>query len=433
MAESIPVQAPPAPEAVPLLLKSRALGRILAAFTYRDFRVQWFGACTSSIGTWVQLTAQNWMVLSLTGSAFFLGLDSFLQQLPIMLFTLVGGVLADRRDRRRTLLGSQYVQMATATVLALLVYFDIVTISYILILSFTTGLAQAFGGPAYQSLVPSLVDKKDLPNAVALNSIQFNIARVLGPLLFAATLSITAGWGFGDQQSMAVCFALNAVSFLVVINTLMALRVKHIPPAQTRSMRDELKGGISYVRQRGELVALIILAATTTFLGFAVLTFLPVFTKNVFQGDARTYSHLLAFSGSGSVVGALIVAWLGKFKRMGLTALLTQAIYGMFIVAFALSRTLWLSDILLFLTGAALMVVFSTVTSLVQLIAPNEMRGRVMSIYMVAFRGGMPLGSLASGYAATFISAPLVLEINGILLVLVAVYFLIRSHGIREI
>ena len=406
---------------------------MLAAFTYRDFRVQWFGACTSSIGTWVQLTAQNWMVLSLTGSAFFLGLDSFLQQLPIMLFTLVGGVLADRRDRRRTLLGSQYVQMATATTLALLVYFDVVTITYILILSFTTGLAQAFGGPAYQSLVPSLVDKKDLPNAVALNSIQFNIARVLGPLLFAATLSVTAGWGFGDQQSMAVCFALNAVSFLVVINTLMALRVKHIPPAQTRSMGDELRGGISYVRQRGELVALIVLAATTTFLGFAVLTFLPVFTKSVFQGDARTYSHLLAFSGSGSVVGALIVAWLGKFKRMGLTALLMQALYGMFILAFALSRTLWLSDVLLFLTGAALMVVFSTVTSLVQLIAPNEMRGRVMSIYMVAFRGGMPLGSLASGYAATFISAPLVLEINGILLVVVAGYFLIRSHGIREI
>jgi predicted MFS family arabinose efflux permease len=323
--------------------------------------------------------------------------------------------------------------MTTATVLALLVYFDLVTITYILILSFTTGLAQAFGGPAYQSLVPSLVEKKDLPNAVALNSIQFNIARVLGPLLFAATLSITAGWGFGDQQSMAVCFALNAISFVVVINTLMALRVKHIPPAQTRSMRDELQGGISYVRQHSELVALIVLAATTTFLGFAVLTFLPVFTKNVFQGDARTYSHLLAFSGAGSVVGALIVAWLGKFKRMGRTALLMQAIYGMFIVAFAVSRTLWLSNVLLFLTGAALMVVFSTVTSLVQLIAPNEMRGRVMSIYMVAFRGGMPLGSLASGFAATYISAPLVLEINGVLLVLVAVYFLIRSHGIREI
>jgi MFS family permease len=432
VAESIPADAPPV-ETPAVLFKSKTLGRTLAAFTYRDFRVQWFGACTSSIGTWVQIAAQNWMVLSITGSAFFLGLDSFLQQLPIMLFTLVGGVLADRRDRRRTLLASQYVQMTTAATLALLVYFNLVTIWYILLLSFTTGLAQAFGGPAYQSLVPSLVDKKDLPNAVALNSIQFNIARVLGPLLFAATLSIVGGWGFSEQQSMAVCFLVNALSFLVVINTLMMLRVKHIPPAQTRSMRDEMSGGIQYVRQRRELVSLIVLAATTTFLGFAVLTFLPVFTKSVFKGDATTYSHLLAFSGSGSVVGALIVAWLGKFKRMGLTALLTQAVYGAFIVAFALSQTLWLSDILLFLTGASLMVVFSTVTSLVQLIAPNEMRGRVMSIYMLAFRGGMPIGSLASGFAARYISAAAVLQINGVLLIIVAAYFLVRSHGIREI
>jgi predicted MFS family arabinose efflux permease len=405
---------------------------MFVAFTYRDFRVQWFGACTSSIGTWVQITAQNWMVLSLTGSAFFLGLDSFLQQLPIMLFTLVGGVLADRRDRRRTLLSSQYVQMATAAVLAILVFTNVVTITYILLLSFTTGCAQAFGGPAYQSLVPSLVDKKDLPNAVALNSIQFNIARVIGPLLFAATISMASIWGFGDQQSMALCFAVNAVSFLVVIYTLMSLRVKHIPPTQQKSMRHELTGGLQYVRQQSVLLALIVLAATTTFLGFAVLTFLPLFTKSVFQQGAGTYSHLLAFSGAGSVVGALIVAWLGKFKRMGLTALLMQALYGVFIIAFAWSRTLWVSDILLFLTGAALMVVFSSVTSLVQLIAPNEMRGRVMSIYMVAFRGGMPLGSLASGYLATFFGAPNVIAMNGGLLIVVAAYFLVRSHGVRE-
>jgi MFS family permease len=152
----------------------------------------------------------------------------------------------------------------------------------------------------------------------------------------------------------------------------------------------------------------------------------------VFHEGASTYSHLMAFSGAGSIVGALIVAWLGKFRRMGLTALLVQALYGILIVAFASSRLLWLSDVLLFLTGAALMVVFSTVTSLVQLIAPNEMRGRVTSIYMVAFRGGMPLGSLISGYLATFLGAPLVIGINGVLLVAVAVYFLARSHGVRE-
>ena len=406
--------------------------RTLAAFSYRDFRVQWFGACTSSIGTWTQTTAQNWLVLSITGSAFYLGLDAFLQQLPIMLFTLIGGVLADRRDRRQTLLASQYVQMSTATILAVLVFSDGVRIWHILVLSFMTGVAQSFGGPAYQSLIPSLVETKDLPNAVALNSIQVNIARVLGPLAFAATLAIGARSGFSDPQAMALCFALNAVSFLVVIYALLSLRVKHIPPAQVRSMRAELKTGLDYVRNHGSLVALIILAGTTTFLGFAVLTFLPLFTQEVFHEGASTYSHLLAFSGAGSVVGALIVAWLGKFPRMGLTALVVQALYGLFILAFAFSQTLWLSDVLLFLTGASLMVVFSTVTSLIQLLAPNAMRGRVMSIYMVAFRGGMPLGSLVSGYFATLVGAPTVIAVNGVLLVLVAAYFLVRSHGVRE-
>jgi MFS family permease len=405
---------------------------MLAAFTYRDFRVQWFGACTSSIGTWTQLTAQNWLVLSLTGSAFYLGLDAFLQQLPIMLFTLIGGVLADRLDRRRTLLMSQYVQMATAVTLAALVYSGVVQIWHILLLSFTTGIAQSFGGPAYQALIPSLVDKKDLPNAVAFNSIQFNIARVLGPLAFGGTLAMAARWAYTDEQSMGLCFLLNALSFIVVIGTLMSLRVKHIPPAAVHTMRDELQSGLTYVKEHASLVSLIVLAAATTFLGFAVLTFLPIFTQRVFKEGAGTYSQLLAFSGGGSIVGALIIAWLGKFKRMGLTALVMQAIYGALIIAFSLSRTLWLSEVLLFFTGAALMVVFSTVTSLIQLLAPNEMRGRVMSIYMVAFRGGMPLGSLVSGYMATYIGAPMVIGINGGLLILVAAYFLFTSHGVRQ-
>jgi MFS family permease len=415
------------------MLGSKALQRMFSAFIYRDFRVQWFGACTSSIGTWTQSAAQNWMVLELTRSAGYLGLDAFLQQLPIMLFTLVGGVLADRRDRRRTLLTSQYIQMTTAAILALLVFFGVVQIWHILVLSFMTGLAQAFGGPAYQALIPSLVDKKDLPNAVAFNAIQVNVARVLGPLVFSATIGAFAIWGFSDVQGMAACFAVNALSFLVVVYTLMSLHVKHIPATgAVQRMRDEMRTGLTYVRNQGSLVALTVLAAATTFLGFAVLTFLPIFAQNVFHEGASTYSHLLAFSGAGSIVGALVVAWLGKFKRMGLTTLLVQIVYGLVMLAFARSTTVWISEALLFIAGAAMMIVFSTVTSLVQLIAPNEMRGRVMSIYMLAFRGGMPIGSLVSGYLATFIGAPTVISINGVLLVLVALYFLVRSHGVRE-
>jgi len=406
---------------------------MLTAFTYRNFRVQWFGACTSSIGTWMQIVAQNWLIVSLTNSSpFFLGLDAFLQQLPIILFSLIGGVFADRYDRRRTLILSQCLQMATSGTLALLMYLHAVQIWHVLTLSFATGVAQSFGGPAYQSLIPSLVDKKDLPNAVALNSIQFNVARVLGPLAFALTLSFYKHWGYSEPQAMNACFLLNSLSFLVVITTLVMLRVKHIPPAKSGRMREELKSGLSYVRHHSSLAALIVLAAATTFLGFALLTFLPIFAQKVFHEGAGTYSHLMAFSGAGSILGALIVAWLGKFPKMGWTALLVQALYGVLIIGFAVSRVLWLSDILLFLTGAALMVVFSTVTSLVQMIAPNEMRGRVMSIYMLAFRGGMPLGSLVSGYLATYLGAPLVIGINGALLVVVAIYFLTRNHGVLD-
>src|SRR5438874_4231675 len=234
---------------------------MLAAFGYRDFRVQWIGACSSAIGTWMQIIAQNWLVLSLTNSPFFLGLDAFLQQLPIILFTLIGGVFADRYDRRRTLLASQYIQMATSATLATLMYFHVVQIWHILALSFATGVAQSFGGPAYQSLIPSLVDKKDLPNAVALNSIQFNVARVLGPLAFGLTLVMFRTWGYSEPQAMNACFLLNSLSFLVVINTLMMLRVKHIPPATAGKMQDELKLGLNYVRHHDSLTALIVLAA----------------------------------------------------------------------------------------------------------------------------------------------------------------------------
>jgi len=408
---------------------------MLAAFGYRDFRVLWFGACTSSVGTWMQSLAANWLVLALTGSATFLGLDAFLQQLPIMLFTLIGGVLADRLDRRKTLLLSQYVQTATAATLAVLVYFGWIEIWHILLLSFITGCAQAFGGPAYQSLIPSLVDKRDLTNAIALNSIQFNVARVIGPLIAGAVLSVFAVWGFGESspEAMTACFTINALSYLVVIYALNSLHVRHIPPATRRPMMEELRGGLSYVRRTPALPPLIFLAFATTFLGMPVLTLLPVFARDIYQEGVAEYSRMMAFSGAGAIVGSLTVAWLGRMKRMGVTTLAVQAAFGIFIILFALTRTLYISYLLLFLTNVALMVVFSTVTSLIQLSAPNEMRGRVMSIYLVAFRGGMPLGSLANGYLASTFSAPTVLVVNGALLAAVAAYFLFRSHGVREI
>ena len=418
------VQPAPQPEyETPPLLASPFLQRTLAAFTYRDFRVLWFGAFTSTVGTWMQKVAQSWLILDLSKSSFFLGLDDFLGQLPILLFTLVGGVIADRHDRRRLLLGSQYVQMTTAFTLAGLILFGHVRIWHVLALSFLTGLAQAFGGPAYQSLIPSLVNKKELPNAIALNSIQFNLARVFGPLLAGAAMAI----------GTAACFGLNGLSFLVVIVALMSLRIKHIKTVDRKPMLQEMKGGIAYARSQPSLIALTVLAFLTTFLGLPLLTFLPVMVREIFHGDVSRYTHMMAFSGAGAVVGALVVAWLGRFKHMGRTLLIVQAIFGALIATFAVSRVWWWSCVLLFAAGAALIVVFSMTASLVQLIVPDHLRGRVVSIYMVAFRGGMPLGSLAGGYAASLTSAPQVLAVNGVLVSLVALYFLVRSHGVREL
>ena len=402
------------------------LRRMAAALHYRDFRVLWFGAFTSTIGTWMQKVAQNWLVLTLAGpaSAFFLGLDSFLGELPILLFTLLGGVIADRQDRRRLLLTSQYVQMATAFTLAALVYWDVVRIWHVLTLSVITGLAQAFGGPAHQSLLPSLVGKKDVPNAIAFNSIQFNAARVIGPLLAGAALA-----AFG----MVACFALNGLSFVAVIFAILSLHITFTRPATTTRIHQELRIGLQFVRERPALIGLAILGFATTFLGNPVLTFLPLFAQNVFHGGVTQYTWLMACAGGGAVVGALVVAWLGSFEHMGRTLLTIQLVYGLLVVVFAVTRVMVLNAMLLFAAGACLVMVASMLSSLVQLNAPNEMRGRVMSIYMVAFRGGMPLGSLAAGWIASITSAPIVLTVNGVLLSLVAAWFLLKSHGVREL
>jgi MFS family permease len=427
LAQVHPSPPPEAPE-VP-----KGLRRIAAALHYRDFRVLWFGACFSSIGTWMQSLAENWLVLSLTASAFYLGLDAFLQQLPIMLFTLIGGVVADRYDRRLTLMASQWVQLSTAAALAALVYFGVVEIWHILLLSFITGTAQAFGGPAYQSLIPSLVSKQDLTNAIALNSIQFNVARMLGPLLAGGTLVVLKRWGVADMTALAICFAINALSFLAVILSLMSLHLKHTFAARAHNMFDELKQGLAYVHEQRSIRALMVLGAATAFFGLPMLTLLPVFARDVFGSGVEGYSVLLSFSGAGAVAGAMVVAWLGHFRHMGSTTLLVQACFGVLIALIAFSPSLYLTYLLLFASGVTLMIVVSCLMSLVQLIAPNEMRGRVMSIYLVAFRGGMPLGSLVSGYAASQSSAPTVIAFNGVALLAVSVYFLMKTKEIRAL
>jgi predicted MFS family arabinose efflux permease len=402
----------------------QTLRRVFKAFQYRDFRLMWFGACTSSIGTWMQIVAQGWLIYRLSHSAFLLALDQFLGGIPIFLFSLIGGVVADRVERRKILLGSQYVQMATATILTVLVATGLVHVWHILCLSFISGLAQAFGGPAYQALIPTLVEKEDMPNAIALNSIQFNVAVMVGPALAGQALA-----KLGEKW----CFGLNALSFLAPILSLSIITARFLPLKTADSMFASLKQGIQFTRKQGSMEALIVLAFCMTALGMPMRTYIPVFVKDIFHRGPETYGNLLALMGLGSILGSLSIAGLGNIQKKGRLALGALICLGSGISGFALSKSVPLSGTILVLVGASMMAVFATVNSLVQLITTNEMRGRVMSVYNFAFRGGMPMGNLLSGWLVPMFTAPVVLGVNGLLLVLLALYFFLVQRRVAAL
>ena len=384
----------------------------------------WFGACMSSIGTWMQIVAQGWLIYRLSHSPFLLALDQFLGGIPIFLFSLIGGVVADRIERRKILLVSQYMQMASATLLTVLVSTGLVHVWPILCLSCVSGLAQAFGGPAYQALIPTLVEREDMPNAIALNSIQFNLAVTIGPALAGLVLA-----KFGEKW----CFGLNALSFLAPVISLSIISARFLPETTTDSIFSSLKQGIKFVRKQNSMSALIVLAFCMTALSMPMRTYIPVFVKDIFHRGPEVYGSLLSLMGIGSICGSLLVAGKGNIRNKGRVALSMLFCLGVGIAGFSFSRSLPLSYAMLALVGASMMAVFATVNSLVQLITTNEMRGRVMSVYNCAFRGGMPLGNLLTGWLVPVFTAPVVLGVNGLLLTLVALYFLLVQRKVAAL
>ncbi len=415
----------PEPEAVTPGIFT-ALNRTFKAFTYRDYRLLWAGSFTSSIGTWMQQVAQAWLIFTMTGSASLLSFDGFLGAAPFLLFSLFGGVFADRFDRRRILLSSQFVQLTSAFLLAGLIATHHVHVWMILTLSFVVGFAQSFGGPAYQALVPTLVDRKDVSNAVALNSIQFNLARVIGPVL--------AGIAF-YKFGAAWCFALNGISFIAVIFAILALKrgAPSAPPAER--VWQSLKTGLKAVRDNRALRGLIAMAATGSFCSIALVTYLPVFAKDIFHKDAKGFSELMASFGIGAVIGAIGVAGFGHVRRKGIVAVTTQLVFGMLMIAFALSRSQLLSKAILMLAGAALLVIFAMFMTLVQTNVEDHLRGRVVSIYSLAFRGAFPLSYLTGTFLALVLSVPTILILNGLLLVILVSFVLLRHepHGVTSL
>ena len=384
----------------------------------------WTGACLSAIGTWMQIVAQGWLIWRLSHSAFLLGLDPTLQTVPIILFSLVGGVLADRFERRHMLMFSQCVQMACAAILTVLVGFHVVKVWHFLTCSFIVGFAQAFGGPAYSALIPTLVPKEHMPNAIALNSIQFNGAVMVGPAL--------AGWALhslGDTW----CFGLNTLSFLAPVISLLMLQIRFLPEKTAGSIFSSLKEGIAFVRNQGAMQGLIVLAFCMAATGRS--------DAHVPAGIRRTISFTAArerFRRSFPCRGPdrLSARWpsqAGQREKQGPVALACSSLSVSVFRASRFSRSVPLSCAMLFFAGAAMMGVFAMVNSLVQLIVTNQMRGRVMSVYNLSFRSGMPMGNLIAGWLVPIFTAPVVLGVNGALLVFLGLYYFLVQRRIAEL
>lgn len=398
--------------------------RLGRALRHRDFRLFWTGNFLSNIGTWMQNIAQGWLVLQLTNSAFWLGVVGFAASFPILLFALIGGVIADHVNKRKLLMVTQSAMMIFAFIMAALAYFKIINVNEIVFLALGTGIAMSLNTPTYQALVPQLVPREDLTNAIALNSAQFNMSRVLGPTLGGFAMAI-----FG----VAGNFFLNGLSFLAVLIAL--TRIRYAEPAAPAEghLWEKLKQGFSYVFRHSAMSSLVLLVAIGSLLAIPYLTFVPYFARDVLGSDEPGLGVLMACSGAGAFLGAITIASLANLRGRGLFVVRASVGFYAAIIAFTFSRNFYLSGLLLAVAGYCMIISVATINSLLQHLAEDHMRGRVMSIYSTAFLGLPPIGCLVAGSLSHFFYAPHViagmcsLAIGGSL----AVY--VNKEGLREL
>jgi MFS family permease len=395
----------------------------LSAFAFRDFRLLWTGAFLSSVGTWTQDVALAWLIHTQLGDPVYLGLRAFAADAPLIAFMLVGGAMADRVDRRLILLTSNVLQMCFATVLGLLYAADRLGIGAILLLAFLTGLSQSQSAPTYQAVITSLVPPGRIQNAVALNSLQFNLSRAVGPAI-AGVLLARAGTG--------ACLAVNAASFLAVIAALWRIRIPAHTEVPKEGLGRSLGTAFRHVARDPALRALTFIAAVGSFLAFPLITYMPVIAGTVLRTGAAGYSMLLSSYGAGAIAGAIATAHRGHVPGRGRTLLLALMVNGAATAAAVMSTHQLVSMTCLLVAGFSLVTAFSTVNALVQENAPGPLKGRILGIYGFAFRGGMPLGSLLAGWLVRPFGAPAVIGGFAAGLALLAAAAYARRGGVRE-
>lgn len=399
------------------------------ALSHRDFRLFWLGAFLSNVGTWMQAVAQGWLVLLLTNSAFWLGLDGFMATAPGFVFTLLGGVFADLVDRRRVLLYTQVVAGIAAMVLAMLVWTQVVNRWIVLGFSFVTGSCMALASPSFLAMTYDLVGREDLPNAIAMNSTQFQLSRVVGPALAGVAFKL-----FG----LAGCFFANGVSFVPVVAALSVVRPERkITPTHSvkdrRALWRDLIEGFRYVRSRPRVSALLLLSGVNSLFGAPYFTLVPIYARNIFHLGETGLALMMGTSGAGAFMGALLVAYLGDFRRKGWLVLGGSILFGVFIASFALSPRLTLSLASLFGVGFSLVVCVATINTLLQKLVTDQMRGRVMSMFILSFMGTMPIGNIVAGTASNHFGPQHTLAAGGIIVSLVATGVAIYNKRLRDL
>ncbi|MGD0596599.1 MAG: MFS transporter [Sedimentisphaerales bacterium] len=398
---------------------------IFRSLRYRNYRLFFTGQIISLIGTWTQQIALPWLVYRLTGSEFLLGLVGFATQIPALLLTPFAGVMADRWNRYRILLATQTLSMLQALLLTILFFTGHIDVPNIILLAVFLGLINAFDMPTRQSFVIALVEnKEDLSNAIAMNSMMFNSARLIGPAVAGIIIAVS---------NEGVCFAINAVSFLFVIASLLMMKITYQnAKPRTTAVLHELKEGFNYASGFAPLRYIMLLLALVSFIGMPYSVLMPVFARKILHGGPITLGLLMAAAGSGALTGAIYLA--SRKNARGLTKIipLSTALFGIGLITFSLSRVLWLSLPLMFITGLGMMVQMVASNTIIQTIVDDDKRGRIMSFYVMAFIGTAPFGSLMAGTLAAAIGAPDTLIIGGTLCVLAAAMFALKLPELRK-
>ncbi|MFZ2488610.1 MAG: MFS transporter [Anaerolineae bacterium] len=402
-----------------------ALERTFTALHYPNYRLWFIGQLVSLAGTWMQSTAQGYLIYELTRSASFLGYVGFVGGIPSWVFTLYGGLIADRFARRTIILLAQSAMMLWAFILAWLVFAHLVQPWHVLVLALLNGVANAFDAPARQAFVVELVDRKDLTNAIALNSTMFNAAAVVGPAIAGAVYAL-----FGP----AWCFMVNGLSYLAVIAALLQMQLQPVEVApRSGSMLAAVRQGLGFVAHDSVTRILTVNMAILSLFGVSIVTLFPAWAVDVLHGDVRTNGLLLGARGLGAMSGALLLASLGRTSARGRWWTIGSFVMPVAMVLFALARWLPLSLLLLVVVGWGFMVIANSSNALVQTRVPDALRGRVMSVYTLTFFGGMPLGSLLAGQLADRIGEPGVVLMNAGVVFLAAVVVWLMLPSIRRL